>query len=520
MDEISCGGIEIGFPLSPPPYSSVGLVRAYLDADANLHLQFNGSTRVLPNGYLHITPAEESARYAWRVPFYDGGNIGTVNLTVRARDLIAVPSIKRSYFLPPVPTLTNLRWNTRYAICNGGALSDDEGVHLPRLVGHFTSSPPPSLLVNQARFDADGLVQPILLDTVLARRIRVDLRSANFYNFTAAVHMLNGTGMRIGLYDSGILNASEVAPAVAWRALEVADEDLDQYAGFNASRPGSIANHATNMARYLLNFAPGAALYDFQDMAPNHLEQEIAAALRRHGVVRHPSHVNSSRLGLGEYAQLARMLNLSVLSHSGGTDIDNATVAMIGRAVQDGLIFAKSIGNDHGYPNRIADKRCVHDETFIPYMWNLTASRGAFVALQAVTAHPAPTGIRARADDAAPYTLTMYENGNGATSEATATFAGMMALMLQANQLYAANFTPRQLVEIMIETADLIPHNRPVFGHGIVNMGRAVARVQRRVAPTFRLYANITASPLFLNHTFDLSDGDDECVRFAAPADN
>ena len=88
-----------------------------------------------------------------------------------------------------------------------------------------------------------------------------------------------------------------------------------------------------------------------------------------------------------------------------------------------------------------------------------------------------------------------------------------MALMLQANAQYAANFTPRQLVEIMVETADPVPTNRSVFGYGLLNMGRAVAQVQSRIAPSVQLYADVTTSPFFLNHGFDLDDEDDECLR-------
>ena len=518
VDGFSCDDVQLHLPLSPPPYSSVGLVDAYLGTNSSLYLQFNASTRWNTEGSLYLTPFEERDA-PWRIHSYDSFVVLATHLRLGDGNLALIPSVRNSFFLPQaaidVASTSSLRWNTDYAICNTGALTDGAGVNLPQWLGVFTTSPAPPLLVDQTHFDADALVRPILEDTVLVNRNRVDLRAARFYNFTAAARSLNGTGVRIGIYDTGILNGSEVAPAVAWRAIAIADEALDQYANFDRSRPSSVSNHATNMARYLLNFAPGAALYDFPTGAPRHLEQEIAAALRRYNITRHPTRVDPrfGQIELDEYAQLARMLNVSILSHSGGVDIDNRTVEMIGRAVRDGLIFAKSVGNNFGSANNITEKHCERDENFIPYMVNLTSGKGAFVAVQsALSAYSMPTNVRARADDAAPYTLTLYENGLGATSESTATFAGMMALMLQANAKYAANFTPRQLVEIMVETADPVPDNRTVFGHGLVNMGRAVERVQNRAAPSFRLYANITTSPLFLNHGFDLiSNRSDEC---------
>ena len=519
--------------------TSVGLSAARFGDDSSLHLQFNGSVRVTDTGRLYVMPRGAEAgpgRFGWRIDNFDSFAIPVANVTTVGDNLVVVPSVRHSFFVPPSaisqrsPQLEtgNLRWDVPYAICNRGMITDTLGNDLPNVLGSFTTAPPPPLLAYRSQFNASQLVYST---TESELRFYYNLvREPIYYNFTSAVRLLNGTGVRISVYDEGIwLINPDVEPGLAFRAIDVADELRGVTPGFLREirdlghTLNTTFNHATWMARFVLDFAPGAALYDFPfSAALSHLSVEIGAALDRYGIIRRPAFVQDPFFNFEEYAQLATALNVSIFSHSAGSNIDNITVRKLGDQIRRGLVYSKSLGNDNSTPNTIADQHCSDDLVFLPYMTNLSAGQGAFVTLQAASDNPLSLGasnvmprtIRTHAGDAANYTLTMWETGGaGATSQAAASFSGMVALMLQANEKYDANFSPRQLVEIMMETADSVPGNRTAFGHGFVNMGRAVKRVQDGIAPTFKLYEDVASSPLFLNHGFALNDtAQNDCV--------
>lgn len=513
-----------------PSNTSVKLSAVRFGDNSSLHLQFNGAV-ALTAGSLYVMPMRAEAapdRFAWRFHLHDSFAIPVINVMARGDDLVVVPSVWNSFFVPssaivqraPLLRTTNLRWGTRYVICNRGMITDTAGNTLPNVLGSFTTSPPPSLLVDRPQFNASQLVHPTTVSGLYYNEL---VRQPEYYNFTTAARALNGTEVRVAVYDEGIwLLNPDVGPGVAFQAVDVAGELLgftpaflrevrDQGHTFNTT-----FNHATWMARFVLDFAPGAALYDFSftfGTGLSHLSVEAGSALGRYGIMRRPAFTQDSHFHFEEYVQLATALNVSIFSHSAEGGIDDRVVQNLGDQIRQGLVYSKSLGNDRDVPNTIADKNCTDDLTFLPYMTNLSAGRGAFVTLQAAGNNSRPDTIRTHAGDAANYTLTFWEtDGSGATSQAAASFAGMMALMFQANEIYDAGFSPRQLVEIMMETANPIPDNRTVFGHGLVNMGRAVKQVQDKIAPTLRLYEDVASSPLFLNHGLALDRTQDACI--------
>ena len=139
---------------------------------------------------------------------------------------------------------------------------------------------------------------------------------------------------------------------------------------------------------------------------------------------------------------------------------------------------------------------------------------GAFVTLQGVIMHNEPGtdqeelsistafSVRSGAGDAREYTLSVFENGVGATSEAAATFSGMAALMLEANEKYGSQYTPREVIEIMFQTAIDIgtPGVDSVFGWGIPDLGAAFAHIKKGAPVTFDLYG-VNEYPSYARNT-------------------
>ena len=545
-------GYELSSSLAAAPYSSIAVVREpYYDRNNNLIFEFNSTIELNRSGRIYLSPLGAPNGFTlnleqpfWQRPFSDSIDVNvSTNLAVRDGTKLVILSNFSSFFHPVNPGSATadlaspiLRWDIKYSTCNFNAVRDTNAMSLSPFLASFTSSPAPAFL--QSRVGQSGPVLPILMDTVIRGIVSsyrynqneyTDiLRDEYRYNLTTADLDLDGSDVNVAIYDLGIINASEVGAAVAFRAYDGPDALLTSKFIPNATRPGSISNHATNMARYLLNFAPGVSLYDFFFTPIYHTQSYIFEALAAHGINRAREDYGREGFSLEEYLELAgeSNLNISIFSHSGGVAIDQDLVDSIGAAVNAGLIYAKSVGNTNyqesanspiiPVTNTIGDKFCARDQNFIPYMTDLSNARGAFVGVQAALWSSPHEGIRNEAGDMAPYTITLIENGNGATSEATATFSAMMALMMEQNRNSQAGFTPRQLVEIMFETARFpssYPNNHTYYGNGILNIGKALQQVRDRIAPQYDLYADVSSSSHFMNHDFNLTNSQDECSR-------
>ena len=70
-------------------------------------------------------------------------------------------------------------------------------------------------------------------------------------------------------------------------------------------------------------------------------------------------------------------------------------------------------------------------------------------------------------------------------------FAAILALMIDINIEETLGYTKRELVEILIDTADDRgdPGVDHIFGHGLVDVDEAVNFMRTRAKPTYRLYS-------------------------------
>ena len=504
----------------------------------NIRLRFNASVSLDPTApvqLLILQPRQQTMPSAtrWREIDYDSVYVPAAEVIQISPTEIEIPS-NQSYCLGPDRRLdcqiSNLRWATEYTIETDQLLVDGQGRVVDTDI-RFHTRPPLPVLQPVPGYRPNQRVLPVhIADHSLLVRTMPD-----FYNLTADVLALQGMGQSIAVYDEGILNASEVSAAVAFRTF-IGD---DRYFPFRqppqlATDPTSVSSHGTQMARYILNFAPQVALYDFPFAIPSHLRPWIASTLANYNI-----HSNlPATIHFEEYLQLTSQLNLPIFSHSGSVlALSSRQADAMHSAIGSGMIYSKSLGNTKNLDNRIDNRRCAARQNFLPYFRNLDNASGAFVTLQALQLQQVGQGsnrryllfhnhsadvdlidsqryaTRSLAGDAAPYTLTVFENGNGATSEAAATFSAMMALVLEANRTYAANMTARQLVEVVFETAtDLIRGPGvvdPVFGRGLVNLGKAVQQIKEGRKPSFRLYQDLNT----ISRPFDLSIEGETCTR-------
>ncbi len=288
----------------------------------------------------------------------------------------------------------------------------------------------------------------------------------------------SGLGVKVAFMDEGILQNHPVNDNVVWRLKQLNDQFLLPLDAFSRN------NHGTLMAGFLLDYAPDAQLIDFHVFAgPAHTHIPLLNGFNR------------KQISPFAYAQLAKelqadILNVSLISR----DFQNRPKDWA-TAIDNGLIVSKSLGNHRNHPNLWASAKCLDPTNLLPYFYDFSQASGAIVTLQAVVFDGNQyLSVRARADDAASYTLSVLETGKGATSQAAATFSGILATLIQAARFYNRPYTPKQIVELLFETAEDIGEAGvdPIFGYGLVNLPAALKRIENGHAPLFHLYSDLS----------------------------
>ena len=297
---------------------------------------------------------------------------------------------------------------------------------------------------------------------------------------------ITGKDINVAIVDLQIYWNTLVNKAVVFRSHPLEDEmfiEKDKIALLSQD-PDSILplyNHGTQMARYMLNYAPGINIYNYNKLAE--MDDVFHDSLFAASIM-DPAH------------------EIDIASFSGSS----SAIEALAEGVHDGLIISRSLGNDMSVTNTFDDTKSpdLFLPHFNPYITgdNRESMTGAFVTLQGALFFHLPGtpveeldlstaySVRSEAGDAREYTLSVVENGNGATSEATATFSGMVSLMLEANEKYQSNYTPREVVEILFQTAiDVgVPGVDSTFGWGVPDLGAALEHIKTQAPVSFDLY--------------------------------
>ena len=357
----------------------------------------------------------------------------------------------------------NLKFNKQYQLWSGGAVSINGSDITGKLLDFKTQDTLTLDTVLQTSSTFDGVVNwdnlgDFQKEGLADAKISQKLSAATADNLT-------GDGVRVAILDEGVLEGSEVIDAVVYQSIAGAD-------GFLSDDTITWYNHGTQMARYMLDYAPKLAVIDLnKSWVANHIDYSDEDLLQS---------------GLDQQADIIS------LSGSYWTD---AQIPDLVTAIDNGLIYAKSLGNNDGQLNDTTDYQ--NAKVFLPYTEDFTTAKGAMIALQAVLPYGAAGGgystIRTHAGHAQDYTLCIEETGAGATSQATATFSGIMALMMEVNSRDNKGYTPRELAEILCETATDIgaPGIDTLFGHGLINIEAALAFIATGAKPSFKLYTNL-----------------------------
>lgn len=295
---------------------------------------------------------------------------------------------------------------------------------------------------------------------------------------------LTGEGINVAIYDVGIPTYGNfsIQNAVVFNYPFV-DKEYEKNLSFR-----KIDSHAHRMAAYMLDYAYKINIYSIMSygnlMFTNQYPEHYYYYMLYHDG---DDLLNKNKVDI-----------ISASYYSSFDDnkkkINDHLKAMISR----GLIYNNSIGND-GHLNTLDQYK--YKQNFLPYLLDLDSLEGAYVMVQAVVKDDALyKSIRSKAGDLRFYTVSVIENGNGATSQATATFSGMLAMLMQYNKENNKGYTPREIVEIIIETCDDIRKDNErvdnvngdgvddVYGHGLVNLEAAFNKIKTGNKPTYKLY--------------------------------
>lgn len=284
----------------------------------------------------------------------------------------------------------------------------------------------------------------------------------------AATLNLTGDNINVGFYDTPIYPGSIEYKAVVYTNLAFPS---DIYLKNNSG------THGNRMARYALDYAPNINIYE--------INKTFYAGLFLDEVAR----LNNN------YTEL----DLDVFSSSGSGLFNFYDDVKI--MIDKGVIINRSSGNEGYLKNTTASYKW--KEVFFPYFYNIEKSKGAFVVVNAVvevgdkdTPYDTIKTIRTPLGIAKHYGISVPETGVGATSQATATFSGICSLLLEYNEKHKKGFTPREIVEILLETAYDIGEKGvdDKFGHGLVNIRAALDRMEKGQKPTLDLYGNLDSS--------------------------
>lgn len=416
----------------------------------------------------------------------------------------------------------HLKYNTKYNLLFVGKITFSDGSKYTNtesdVLASFNTAPIPNnyRIKDKGTFElADipnlGFSKAHLEDPTTDRYIKATYAKKAIHNLTPLTdENLTGNDVNVAIVDTHIFENSLVNKAVVYRSYPLEDEmfiDKDLIAPLteNIDSILPLLNHGTHMARFMLNYAPKINIYSFHKTG---LIEYIFPNGGIKDVIMNPANA------------------IDIASFSGSED----AIEELAEGVQNGLIVSRAIGNDRAFKNTFDNYQ--HKDVLLPHYSsfltgdNKATIKGAYVTVQAALfsrCRPSKgpediclnmaSCIRSEAGDARYYTLTIAENGNGATSEATATFSGMVALLLEANKKYERNLTPRQVVEIMFQTAvDLGEAGvDSIFGHGSPDLGAALEIIRNDLPITFSLYEVMepdtiqTAVPDILENTFDFS---------------
>jgi hypothetical protein len=419
-------------------------------------LRFNQPVEVVPNKIITLRPKNSPPKY----PFYEGiVQISTNDLTVNDTSI----EFKELKVRNTTVAQPKMLWETvtEMVVDKNVIIGKESRKTIEGAILTFTTEPIPKELTVRS---SNKFNKPINWNSISGNHKARINESHEIHKLSAATNEgLTGRGVKVAIVDYGIAKGSEVYDAVIYKSADLNDKYLEDF------DPNTWYNHGTQMARYLLDFAPKTDILDI-DKHWNlfHYEDKIKNIdLLNHIKYQNADIVNLSGSGLDKYDDYPRLKNI----------------------INDKLVISRSLGNTFNQKNTPEDYK--HKQMFFPYLYDIKNAKGAFVTLQAVIGNN--TSIRARAGSARYYTLSIIETGVGATSQAAATFSGIMAIMLEASKKYNLNRTPKELVEILMQTATDIGEKGvdDTFGHGLVNIERALNYLKTGKAPTFKLYENM-----------------------------
>lgn len=310
---------------------------------------------------------------------------------------------------------------------------------------------------------------------------------------------LTGKDINVMLYDLGIPSYADDLPvqkAIVYRYPFV-DSTLEKSMDYRR-----VDSHAHRMAGYMLDYAHQVNIWDcraddnfmFTNKAPD------AYHFRQFVYDENNNLLNKNKVDI-----------VSASSFNGG-DKDGSVITILKEMLKNGLIYNNSIGNENYLKNTLDSYRTGQEQKFTPYYLDLDSAefaKGAWVQVQAVIYTPSsiltPKALYKRDKSKAGlcrfYTVSVIENGAGATSQATATFSGMLAMLMQYNKEQSKGYTPREIVEIIMETADDIQEDDETidntdsgdgldesYGHGLVNLKAALDKMKTGDKATYKLY--------------------------------
>ncbi len=392
----------------------------------------------------------------------------------------------------------HLKYNTKYNLLFVGDITFSDGSNYisteSDVIAQFNTTPVPDKRIKAkgtfivADIENIGFSKEHLEDPTTDRYIKATYGKKTIHNLTpVSDENITGNDINVAIVDRHIFENSLVNKAVVYRSYPLEDEmfiEKDKIVSLtqNIDSILPLYNHGTHMARFMLNYAPKINIYSFN----------------KYGLI---SYILPNSLMAATIMDPA--LDIDIASFSGSSD----AIEKLAEGVHDGLIVSRALGNDGAIKNTFDNYK--YKDVLLPHYSpfltgdNKETIKGAYVTLQGVMFNGyrlinGPVDLclntaesyRARAGDARYYTLSIIENGNGATSEATATFSGMVALMLETNKKYERNLTPRQVVEIMFQTAIDIGEAGvdSIYGWGVPDLGAALEVIKTNAPITFSLY--------------------------------
>lgn len=394
----------------------------------------------------------------------------------------------------------HLKYNTKYNLLFVGDITFSDGSDYTStesdIIAQFNTPPVPDRRIKDkgtftvADIPNIGFSKEYLEDPSSTRYIYDNYGKIKIHNTTPLLdENITGNDINVAIVDSHIFENSLVNKAVVYRNYPLEDEMFikkDKIALLTQDIDSVLPlfNHGTQMARYMLNYAPGINIFSFN----------------KYGIMK-----DVFTDSLITETILDPALKIDIANFSGSSD----AIEELAEGIHNGLIVSRAIGNDSAIKTTLDDNDYDHKDVLLPlYSPFLTGDnretiKGAYVTLTGVLFNGyrlingpvnlclnTAEGLRSKAGDARYYTLSITEDGNGATSASTATFSGMVALMLEANRKYKRNLTPRQVVEIMFQTAIDIgePGVDSLFGCGLPDLEAALEVIKTNAPVTFRLY--------------------------------